>query len=152
MSPALSVYLALSHLAGPLAPAILRRRLKQGKEDAARLGERLGRPGLARPAGRLVWIHGASVGEAMSALPLAAALRERGAAETVLITTGTVTGAARVAALAREQADGGILHQYVPVDAAPAVRRFLDHWRPDAAVWIESEFWPALMIATAQRA
>ncbi|MEL7347390.1 MAG: glycosyltransferase N-terminal domain-containing protein [Pseudomonadota bacterium] len=146
MSLALSAYLALSSVAAPFAGPILRRRLARGKEEAGRLGERQGRAGLARPPGPLVWLHGASVGEAMTALPLAAALRAEPSRPTVLLTTGTVTSAARVSALA----PAGVLHQYVPVDTAPAVRRFLRHWRPDVAIWIESEFWPRLMVETAR--
>src|SRR5699024_7835471 len=123
-----------------------RRRLARGREDAARLDERLGRAAMARPAGRLVWLHGASVGEAVSALPLIGALRARGLE--VLVTTGTVTSAARMAAALPE----GALHQFAPVDTGAAVRGFLDHWRPDLAIWVESELWPRLIVETARRA
>ena len=145
MSPALSVYLAVSSLAGPVAGPLLRRRLARGKEDAGRLGERLGRAGLPRPGGRLVWLHAASVGEANSALPLVGALLLRGLG--VLVTTGTVTSARRMAAALPE----GAIHQFAPVDTAAAVRGFLGHWRPNLAVWIESELWPRLAIETARR-
>ncbi len=153
-SPGLAAYLLASRLADPIAAPILRRRLARGKEDRARLGERLGRAGLPRPAGRLIWLHAASVGEATSALPLIAALRERdevrcapGDAATVLMTTGTVTSARRMA----EVLPAGALHQFVPVDTRDAVRRFFGHWRPDLAIWIESELWPRLVYETARR-
>ena len=58
----LRVYQRLSAAAVPLAPALIQRRLKQGKEDPARIGERRGMSGDIRPRGPLVWIHGASVG------------------------------------------------------------------------------------------
>ncbi len=145
MSPALAAYLAASALAGPVATPLLRRRLARGKEDGGRLGERLGRAGRARPDGRLAWLHAASVGEANSALPLVAALRARGLS--VLVTTGTVTSARQMVAVLPE----GAIHQFAPVDTAPAVRGFLDHWRPDLAVWIESELWPRLVVETARR-
>ena len=145
-SPVLWAYLAASRLAGPLAGTLLRRRLRRGKEDPDRLGERLGRAGLPRPAGRLVWLHGASVGEAMSTLPLIAALQARADVE-ILVTTGTVTSAARIAPLLPDRAR----HQFVPVDTAIAVRRFLDHWRPDLCILIESELWPRLVRDTAAR-
>jgi len=144
-SPALALYLAVSRLAGPIAGPLLRRRLARGREDAARLGERLGQAGLPRPEGRLVWLHGASVGEATSALPLVTALAGRGLA--VLVTTGTVTAAERMSALLPE----GVLHQFVPVDTAMAVRGFLDHWQPDLAILMESELWPRLVTETAHR-
>jgi 3-deoxy-D-manno-octulosonic-acid transferase len=145
-SPALAAYLLASRLADPLAAPILRRRLARGKEDGARLAERLGRAGLRRPAGRLVWLHAASVGEATSALPLIAALRAKDEAA-VLLTTGTVTSARRMAAVLPP----GVLHQFAPVDTHRAVRRFLGHWRPDLALWIESELWPRLVFETAGR-
>ena len=144
-SPALALYLAVSRLAGPVARPLLRRRLAHGREDAARLGERLGQAGLPRPEGRLVWVHGASVGEATSAMPLVAALAGRGFA--VLVTTGTVTAAKRMGALLPE----GVLHQFVPVDTASAVRGFLDHWQPDLAILMESELWPRMITETARR-
>ncbi len=146
MSLALRLYLLASRLAGPLAGPILRRRARRGKEDPARLSERLGHPGAARPAGPLVWLHAASVGEATSALPLVAALRDARPGLAVLMTTGTVTAARRMA----EMLPGRAIHQFAPVDTCAAVRRFLGHWRPDLAIWVESEIWPRLIHETAR--
>lgn len=145
-SAALSAYLLASRLAAPLAGPILRRRLARGKEDPVRYTERLGHASRSRPDGTLIWMHGASVGEAMSMLPLIDALLARSDAH-VLVTTGTVTSAARLAPALPEHA----FHQFVPVDTAPAVQRFLDHWSPDLAIWIESELWPRLISETANR-
>lgn len=146
MTPSpLVAYGALTSLLQPLAPAVLRRRAARGKEDPARVGERLGRASQARPDGPLVWLHGVSVGEAASLLPLADALRVRRPDLTLLVTSGTVTAAAM---LARRLPEGAI-HQYAPVDTPAAVRRFLGHWRPDLGVFVESELWPNL-IQTAQ--
>lgn len=99
------------------------------------MGERLGRAGAARPPGPLVWLHGASIGEALALTPLFAPLAERA---TLLLTTGTVTGAAVVA----PRLASGALHQFAPLDLPGAVSRFLDHWRPDALLLAESELWP----------
>ncbi|MEM6973686.1 MAG: 3-deoxy-D-manno-octulosonic acid transferase [Pseudomonadota bacterium] len=145
-SPALSLYLAATHALAPLAPMILWRRKRQGREDGARLGERLGHAALPRPQGRLVWLHGASLGETASMAPLIAALRAVADPPELLITAGTVTAAERL----RQTLPPGARHQYVPVDTAPAVRHFLSHWRPDLAIWVESEFWPGLMVRTAR--
>jgi 3-deoxy-D-manno-octulosonic-acid transferase len=145
-SPALAAYMLASRLADPLVPSVLRGRLRRGKEDPARLPERLGRPGVRRPKGRLVWVHGASVGEATSALPLIEALRARVDA-TILVTSGTVTSARRL----EELLPPGAIHQFVPVDTRGPVGRFLAHWRPDLAVLIESELWPRLVLETARR-
>ncbi|MEE3099147.1 MAG: 3-deoxy-D-manno-octulosonic acid transferase [Pseudomonadota bacterium] len=140
-SVALGLYLALSRVAEPALRALLARRARRGKEDAARLGERLGRASVPRPNGPLVWLHGASVGESLAALPLIEALRATRPGLGVLMTTGTVTSAAMMA----DRLPDGAIHQFVPVDAGPAVDRFLAHWRPDAGVWVESELWPALL-------
>lgn len=137
----LAFYGALTALFEPLAPALLRRRAARGKEDAARLNERLGRAGLPRPEGDLVWLHGVSVGEATSLLPLIAALRERRPDLALLVTSGTTTAADLFARRLPE----GAIHQYVPLDTPRAVRRFLDHWRPALAVFVESEIWPNLI-------
>ena len=140
-------YRYASLLATPVIDAWLAHRRRRGKEDEARFGERLGRPSLPRPEGRLVWMHGASVGESLSLLPLVARLREALPVVQVLITSGTVTSAE----LLRERLPAGVQHQFVPVDRPGAVRRFLQHWRPDLAVWVESELWPNLILETAAR-
>lgn len=142
----LAVYRLAARLGLPLVALYLRLRARRGKEEAARLGERLGRSDLARPQGTLVWFHGASVGEALSVLPLVAALRAARPGLEVLLTTGTVTSAALVKVRAPN-----VIHQYVPVDCPAAIGRFLDHWRPDVGVWIESELWPNLVTEAARR-
>jgi len=108
----------------------LHRRVARGKEDAARLPERYGFAGRSRPEGRLVWSHAASVGEAMALLPLLQRLQAARPDVAQLITTGTVTSAATVAARAP-----GLLHQFLPVDLPGAADRFLGHWRPDLVLW-----------------
>src|SRR5271156_3461223 len=141
----LRVYRRLSAAAMPLAPALIKRRLKQGKEDPARIGERRGLSGDTRPFGPLVWIHGASVGEVLAAAALIEKLRALNIR--ILLTSGTVTSAAIVAK--RFPAD--IIHQYVPYDSPRYVARFLDHWRPSLALFIESDLWPNLILASAAR-
>lgn len=147
MSAALLLYRAGTALLEPLAPALLARRARAGKEDPARLGERLGRPGLARPAGRLVWLHGVSVGETLSLLPLAKALRQARLDLNLLITSGTRTSAELLAG----RLPDGALHQYAPADGPAAVARFLDHWKPDLGLMVESELWPNLILSARKR-
>jgi 3-deoxy-D-manno-octulosonic-acid transferase len=141
----LRVYQKLSTALVPLAPALIKRRLKQGKEDPARIGERRGVSTGIRPPGPLVWIHGASVGEVLAAAALIEKLRALNIR--ILLTSGTVTSAAIVAK--RFPAD--IIHQYVPYDSPRYVARFLDHWRPSLALFIESDLWPNLILASAAR-
>jgi 3-deoxy-D-manno-octulosonic-acid transferase len=143
----LAAYGLLTGLIEPLAPLALARRARRGKEDPARLGERLGRPSAARPDGPLVWLHGASVGEALSLLPMIGALTEARPDASFLVTAGTRTAAELLA----RRLPPGVIHQYVPVDGPAAVRRFLDHWRPDVGVFVESELWPNLILAARAR-
>ncbi|WP_309089156.1 3-deoxy-D-manno-octulosonic acid transferase [Phenylobacterium sp.] len=142
----LALYGAATGLLEPFAPLALRARARHGKEDPSRLGERLGRADRPRPAGPLVWLHGVSVGESVSLLPLVEALKARRPDVALLVTSGTVASSEVLA----KRLPQGVLHQFAPVDAPGAVRRFLDHWRPDLAVLVESELWPNL-ITTARR-
>ena len=136
------IYRLLTSLLRPILPAYLRWRAWRGKEDPMRLGERYGKAGLPRPQGRLYWLHAASVGESVSALVLAASLLKESADEkgnvTILITSGTVTSAAMLAERINEFG-GRLIHQYVPLDIAPWMNRFLNHWRPDLAVMVEGD-------------
>jgi 3-deoxy-D-manno-octulosonic-acid transferase len=141
----LRVYRKLSSAMVPLSPALINRRLKLGKEDPARVGERRGVSADVRPAGPLVWIHGASVGEVLAAAALIEKLRALNLR--ILLTSGTVTSAAIVAK--RFPAD--VIHQYVPYDSPRYVARFLDHWRPSLALFIESDLWPNLILSSAAR-
>lgn len=144
---AASVYGLFGRAAVPLAPAFLSWRAGHGKEDPKRRGERLGFASAPRPKGRLVWIHAASIGEAVSALPLCRRLIEA-AGSRVLFTTGTVTSAQ---VLANRLPDGAI-HQFVPLDLPPAIDRFLTYWDPDLAVFVESEVWPTTLASLRARA
>lgn len=140
-------YALAGRLATPLVARYLRRRVARGKEEPARLGERWGRAGQARPAGKLVWIHAASVGESLAVLPLLDAIRAQHPGLACLMTSGTVTSARLLA----ERLPAGVIHQFVPVDLPQAVGRFLDHWRPDLALFVESELWPTMLRALARR-
>ena len=142
------LYATSATLAAPGLNLLLARRVRRGKEIAARLGERRGLATLPRPAGRLMWLHAASVGETISVLPLLPALAVAAPDAAVLFTTGTVTSAEL---LARRMPAGRILHQFVPLDVPRWVARFLDHWRPDAAAFVESEIWPNLLAACRAR-
>ena len=129
----------------PLARFVLSTRLRRGKEDAARLGERRGEARVPRPFGPLVWIHGASVGEVAAIVPLV----ERIVAKEfkVLVTSGTVTSAK----LAGQWLPPGAIHQFIPLDAPRFVARFLDHWKPDLGLFTESDLWPNLIMMASDR-
>ncbi|MBS1182060.1 MAG: waaA [Proteobacteria bacterium] len=132
----LSTWIALTRLAGPVGAAIVDVRRRRGKEDPSRSTERLGHPSATRPEGPLVWVHAVSVGETMAAMPVIDQLIAGGTG--VLVTTVTTTSAALVGHRLRP----GLIHQFAPLDLAGPVDRFLAHWSPDLAVFVESEIWP----------
>jgi 3-deoxy-D-manno-octulosonic-acid transferase len=141
----LRTYRLAAALAAPFAPLLLARRLKRGKEHGARLAERRGNSADVRPSGALVWLHGASVGELASALPLIERIASHDV--NVLVTTGTVTSSE----LAGQRLPPEAIHQFLPLDAPRFMRRFLDRWQPDLALFIESDLWPNMMIETSRR-
>jgi len=145
---AISLYRAAAGLSAPLIRLFLLRRRAIGKEDPARLSERFGIASCPRPACPLVWVHAASVGESLSVLPLLERLIAERSALGILVTTGTVTSARLMA----DRLPPGATHQYAPIDRPQWTRRFLDHWRPDLALWVESEFWPNLLTELDRRA
>ncbi len=144
----LRAYLAFSVVATPLYRILQARRLKAGKEDPNRLEERFGTASQPRPDGRLIWFHAASVGESLSLLELIRRILADDGATHVLLTTTTVTSAR----LMNNLLPPGVIHQFAPYDARAAVRGFLGHWRPDVAVWTESELWPRLLAETEAQA
>lgn len=147
MSPALILYRLLTRMLEPLAPRLLDARAKQGKEDPARVDERLGHASVARPEGAIVWLHGVSVGETLSLLPVVERITQVRPDLTVLVTSGTLTSATLMA----RRLPPGVIHQFAPIDGPGAAAAFLDHWRPTAAVFVESELWPNLILEARRR-
>lgn len=138
MSALLAAYRIAAGALEPAAPLLLRARARRGKEEPARLPERLGREAGERPPGRLVHLHGASVGETLSLLPLVEALAAAAPDATLLTTSGTVTSAT----LLGQRLPRRAIHRYAPVDAPGATARWVRRWRPDLSVFVESEVWP----------
>ncbi len=136
----LLAYRCTTALLSPVVPVFLRQRAARGKEDPERTDERLGIAAVPRPDGTLIWVHGASVGECVAALPLIETLLEKPNCN-VLVTSGTVSSARIMKQRLPERA----LHQFVPVDTPSATARFLDYWRPDAGLFVDSDIWPNLI-------
>ena len=136
------LYRAATWPLAPLAIAYLKRRRKQGKEHALRFRERQGVPGAVRPRAALLWVHAASVGEATAMLALIERLLLARPTLEILVTTGTVTSAHLLEGRLPARAQ----HQFVPADLPSWIARFLDHWHPDLALWVELELWPNLIL------
>jgi 3-deoxy-D-manno-octulosonic-acid transferase len=138
----LNLYQKLTPFVEKGVVAYLHRRMRRGKEDPNRLKERFGVASIPRPAGSIAWFHGASVGEAVSLLPVLHQIRREFPHVTPLITTGTVTAATVIG----KSLPQGCIHQYSPVDIPAWIENFLSYWQPDIAVFVESEFWPNLIL------
>ena len=144
----LQLYQGLTAYSAPLLRRLLARRLANGKETRDRVAEKRGETERPRPAGGLVWIHAVSVGETMSILPVIAQLLARDRALHILLTTSTLTSARLVAERVQ---DARLIHQFAPIDHPKWVMQFLDHWRPDLGLIVESEFWPNLLLGAEAR-
>lgn len=140
----LECYRLFGVLLAPIAALLCLWRLICGQEERVRVGERFGFAKQSRPQGRLIWFHGASIGEVVALLPLINCLLGRDADLQALITS-TTRGSSMVLL---SRMPPRCRHQYVPYDYPGAVQRFLSHWRPDLAVWTESELWPHLILCT----
>ncbi|QQG35138.1 MAG: 3-deoxy-D-manno-octulosonic acid transferase [Micavibrio aeruginosavorus] len=131
----------------PALSALLERRLTQGKEEAGRIEERRGNTAVPRPDMPVIWIHGASVGEAQSTLIVINHLQKRYPDAAILLTTGTVTSAQYL----ENRLPAGVIHQYIPLDHPEWVDSFFNHWKPQMVLWMESELWPILLAGIRER-
>jgi 3-deoxy-D-manno-octulosonic-acid transferase len=142
----LNLYRFLLILLSPFILVFLLYRIIIGKEHKKRYPERFGFASKSRPKGALIWFHAASIGEVVSVFYLIEKISEKYPEINILITTGTVTSAK----LVESKFNKNIMHQFVPLDFTFAVKKFLGHWRPDFALWVESEVWPNLVCETAK--
>lgn len=143
----LFLYRSLMRLLAPLiVDPILQNRLKKGKENPDRLNERKGFPQKERPEGTLIWMHGASVGECLSMLPLIKKILQENPDFHIMVTSGTVTSADLMAKRLPERA----FHQFLPLDTPQAAKRFVTYWHPKSVLWFESDFWPNMLHAVHQ--
>ncbi|MEO0328932.1 MAG: lipid IV(A) 3-deoxy-D-manno-octulosonic acid transferase [Pseudomonadota bacterium] len=142
---AFKTYKNLGLLLYPFMGPFLRIRASKGKEDRKRRYERYGYPSAEKPSGPIIWFHAASVGESMAVIPLIEHVNSLGI--NTIMTTGTVTSAQIV----RKRLPPLCFHQYVPLDLKPALKRFLDHWKPDVAIFTESEIWPMTVLELVER-
>lgn len=133
------IYTAISYGLTPAFRILSHIRIRGDKEIKSRIGERFGMTDIVRPQGKLVWIHAASNGEALSALPFIHGLKNLPAAPSVLVTTMTATAAKL---MQKRLPKEGCIHQFIPYDHPSWIDDFHRHWQPDLAVWVESEIWP----------
>ena len=144
----LRLYNLIFWISTPYWRFFLSRRIKRGKEDSKRFLEKTGKTNLPQRKEKIIWINAVSVGETLAVMPLIERLLETYPSINVLLTTSTKTAAE----IAESQLPRRAFHQFIVIDHPLYVRRFLNHWQPIMAIWVESELWPNLISQTAKRA
>ena len=138
----IELYKALMTISFPLIKAtVIKKRQKQNKEHPTRFNERIGQYTYERPQGKLYWLHGASVGESVSMLPLIEKLLSEDKELNIMVTTGTLTSAEIMSKRLPKRA----FHQFIPFDTPKFAQNLITHFKPDAVLWFESELWPSLI-------
>ena len=148
IGPMLRLVLGVGRILSPFARPVLKRRLAKGKEDPDRWLEKLGQASLPRPDGPLVWLHGVGVGEVMALRGLIESLAAA-RPDLQFLVTSSARSSGEVFA---NNLPAKTRHQYLPLDLPKPVAAFLDHWKPDLAVWSDQEIWPRLAVTSARRA
>ncbi|MDC3324933.1 3-deoxy-D-manno-octulosonic acid transferase, partial [Planktomarina temperata] len=143
----LAMYQGATALITPILPWHLKRRKNNAKEHPKRWREKLGHACQPRPQGQLVWINAVGLGEVMALRGLIAALHAARPELHFLVTSSTLASAETF----EKNLPPRTLHQFLPLDTPLYNRRFLDHWRPDLALWSEQDIWPGLVVETARR-
>jgi 3-deoxy-D-manno-octulosonic-acid transferase len=141
-------YKFITYLLYPFASIYLLFRKFRKKEDPIRYKEKLSKTDMARGSGFLVWFHVASVGEAMSILPLIDNCMKNKKIDKILVTSITLSSGKILEK--RFKQEQKVVHQYLPLDIAMLTSKFLDHWKPNLSIFIDSEIWPNLILQTSK--
>ena len=136
------LYRILINLIFVLSPLIIFFRLLKKKEDFIRFKEKLGFFTKIRSKGKLIWFHGASVGEFQSIVPLLEKLEKSKKISQILITSNTLSSSKIISKIKLKK----ISHQFFPIDNNLIVKRFINHWKPSVALFVDSEIWPNMLI------
>jgi len=123
-----------------ISPLIIIFRIYKNKEDKIRFKEKFGTPSKKRTKGKLVWFHGASVGEIMSIIPIIENYEKDKSVNQILVTSSTLSSSKVLKKFRFKKT----IHQFYPVDHFFCVTKFLNHWQPNLAIFIESEIWPCM--------
>ena len=142
-------YKFLTYLFYPISPIYLYWRRLKKKEHPVRYREKLSKISEPRGDGFLIWYHVASVGEAMSILPLIENFEKNEKVKKILITTITLSSGEILKK--RYSKNSKVIHQYLPLDICSLVKKFIDHWKPNLAIFIDSEIWPNLILETKKK-
>ena len=136
-------YKIFTYLFYPFAPIYLLIRKLRNKEDYTGYKEKLSIIETPRNKGVLIWLHVASVGEAMSVLPLIEKLISDNQVKNILLTTITLSSGNILKKKYNENEK--VIHQFLPLDVPRLARKFLNHWNPNLSIFVDSEIWPNLI-------
>ena len=135
------IYKLITKFIRPFIAFYILIRISKGKEDKTRIAERYGTSNVKRKKGKVIWFHAASIGESLSILPLLSKLNSDKSIDQIILTTGTVTSAN----ILKSKLSKKIIHQYIPFDVSIWCSRFLNFWKPNLILWIESDIWPNML-------
>ena len=141
-------YRLLSIILLPVIYLYLIIRLSRGKEDCKRFKERFGFSSKKKLDGELIWIHCVSVGESNSSIALIEEILKTNSSVHILLTSTTVTSASQIKQ--KLTSNSRIIHQFLPIDDFFSSSRFIKHWKPNLAIFVESEIWPNLIDVAAK--
>ena len=142
-------YKFFTYLLYPISPIYLYFRVIKKKEDSKRYKEKLSKINASRGDGFLIWFHVASVGEAMSILPLVDRCIKEQKINKILITSITLSSAKILEK--KFSQNPNITHQFLPLDVTFLTNKFLNHWKPNLCIFIDSEIWPNLILNISKR-
>ena len=137
-------YKILTYLFYPFAPIYLQFRKLKKKEDSKRYKEKLSQINKERGGGFLIWIHVASVGEAMSILPVIENCIKEKKIDKILLTSLTLSSGKILEKKYKQ--DSKVIHQFLPLDIPILTSKFLEHWKPNLSIFIDSEIWPNFIL------
>ena len=137
----LFIYRIIINLITLTSPIIILLRLIKKKEDSKRFKEKFCFFSKKKIKGKLIWFHGASVGEILSVIPLIEKLEKKKEIKQILITSNTLSSSKIISNLKLKK----VLHQFFPIDTNYHTQKFLKYWRPSAAIFIDSEVWPNMI-------
>ncbi|MDC0616145.1 3-deoxy-D-manno-octulosonic acid transferase [Candidatus Pelagibacter sp.] len=121
-----------------ISPIIIVYRLFRGKEDINRFKEKFCFFSKKKIKGKLIWLHGASVGEILSVIPLIESFEKDNKIKQILVTSNTLSSSKILSQFKFKKT----IHQFFPIDTSHHAQKFLNYWRPSLAIFIDSEIWP----------
>ncbi|MDC1178391.1 glycosyltransferase N-terminal domain-containing protein [Candidatus Pelagibacter sp.] len=123
-----------------ISPLLIIFRIYKNKEDKIRFKEKFSIPSKKRSKGKLIWFHGASVGEILSIIPLIENYEKDKSIKQILVTSSTLSSSKVLQKFQFKKT----IHQFYPIDHIFFTKKFLEYWKPNLAIFIESEIWPCM--------